>query len=147
MGDNMNRNATQGAIERGRTALGIEFRSTCTKAILVSEDLVPAATGSHEWENRHENGIWTYSLEDIWTGLHECYRDLRAKVLENYAVELQTIGAIGFSGMMLGYMAFGENEDLLIPSRTWRNSITEEAAVLTPESWTPRICGVDRRGS
>jgi sugar (pentulose or hexulose) kinase len=128
MGDNMNRDVTQEAIEGGRTALGIEFGSTRIKAVLVGEDLMPVASGRHEWENRYENGIWTYGLEDIWTGLHECYRDLRAEVLENYAVKLQTIGTIGFSGMMHGYMAFDENEDLLVPFRTWRNTITEEAS-------------------
>ena len=45
--------------------LGIEFGSTRIKAVLVGEDNAPIASGSHEWENRLDNGVWTYTLEDI----------------------------------------------------------------------------------
>ena len=124
----MNQNDTQKAIESGRTALGIEFGSTRIKAVLIGEDHTPIASGSHDWENRHENGIWTYSLEDIWTGLQESYRKLASEVLEKYNTPLQTIGAIGFSAMMHGYMAFDKNGNLLVPFRTWRNTITGQAA-------------------
>jgi sugar (pentulose or hexulose) kinase len=66
---NMNRNDTQEAIDSGKTVLGIEFGSTRIKAVLIGEDHTPIASESHNWENRNENGIWTYSLEDVWTGL------------------------------------------------------------------------------
>ncbi len=124
----MNRNDTQKAIESGKTALGIEFGSTRIKAVLIGEDHAPIASGSHEWENRYENGIWTYSLEDVWKGLQESYRNLSNEVLEKYNTPLQTIGAIGFSGMMHGYLAFDKDGNLLVPFRTWRNTITGQAA-------------------
>src|SRR5215216_8037774 len=125
---NMNRNDTQKAIESGNTALGVEFGSTRIKAVLIGEDHTPIASGSYEWENRYENGIWTYSLEDIWTGLQESYRKLRNEVLEKYNIPLQTIGAIGFSAMMHGYIAFDQDRNLLVPFRTWRNTMTGQAA-------------------
>ena len=124
----MNRNDTQKAIESGKTALGIEFGSTRIKAVLIGEDHAPIASGSHEWENQYENGIWTYSLEDVWKGLQESYRNLSREVLEKYNTPLQTIGAIGFSGMMHGYLAFDKDGNLLVPFRTWRNTITGQAA-------------------
>ena len=121
---NMNRNDTQKAIESGKTVLGIEFGSTRIKAVLIGEDHAPIASGSYDWENRYENGIWTYSLEDVWTGLQESYRKLSKEVFENYNTPLQTIGAIGFSAMMHGYMAFDKDGNLLVPFRTWRNTTT-----------------------
>jgi len=124
----MNRNDIQKAVESGKTVLGIEFGSTRIKAVLIGEDHMPIASGSHEWENRHENGIWTYSLDDIWTGLQESYRNLSQEVLEKYNIPLQTMGAIGFSAMMHGYMAFDQDGKLLVPFRTWRNTITGQAS-------------------
>ncbi|MBN1145744.1 MAG: FGGY-family carbohydrate kinase [Anaerolineales bacterium] len=124
----MNRNDTQKAIESGKTVLGIEFGSTRIKAVLIDEDHSPIASGSHEWENRYENGIWTYSLEDIWTGLQDCYRKLSNEVIEKYNTPLRNIGAIGFSAMMHGYMPFDKGGNLLVPFRTWRNTITGQAA-------------------
>lgn len=124
----MDQNDIQKAIESGKTALGIEFGSTRIKAVLIGEDHLPIASGSHEWENRYENGVWMYSLEDVWTGLQESYLKLSSEVLEKYATPLKTIGAIGFSGMMHGYMAFDKNGNLLVPFRTWRNTMTEQAA-------------------
>jgi sugar (pentulose or hexulose) kinase len=124
----MNQNDIQKAIESGKTVLGIEFGSTRIKAALIGEDHTPIASGSYDWENRYENGIWTYSLEEVWTGLQESYRNLSNEVLANYNIPLQTIGAIGFSGMMHGYMAFDEGENLLAPFRTWRNTITGQAS-------------------
>ena len=67
-------------IEGGRAVLGIEFGSTRIKAVLVDEDNTPVAAGSHEWENRFENGVWTYSLDDIWVGLKDCNASLKADV-------------------------------------------------------------------
>jgi sugar (pentulose or hexulose) kinase len=118
----------QKAIESGKTVLGIEFGSTRIKAVLIGEDHRPIAAGSYEWENRHENGIWTYSLEDVWTGLQESYRNLSHEVVEKYNAPLKTIGAIGFSAMMHGYMAFDKNGNQLVPFRTWRNTITGQAS-------------------
>lgn len=124
----MNRNDTQQAIESGKTALGIEFGSTRIKAVLIGEDHRPIASGSHEWENRYENGIWTYHLDDVWTGLQESYRALCKEVFEKYNVPLKTIGSIGLSAMMHGYMPFDQDGNLLVPFRTWRNTITGQAA-------------------
>ncbi len=125
---NTDQKSIQKAIETGKTVLGIELGSTRIKAVLIDEHHTPIASGSHEWENRYENGIWTYSLEDVWTGLQESYRNLREEVLEKYNTPLQTIGAIGFSAMMHGYMAFDKGGNLLVPFRTWRNTITGQAA-------------------
>jgi sugar (pentulose or hexulose) kinase len=116
------------AIESGKTVLGIEFGSTRIKAALIGEDHTPIASGSFGWENQYENGIWTYSLEDVWTGLQESHRKLSNEVFENYDTPLQTIGAIGFSGMMHGYLAFDKDDNLLVPFRTWRNNITGQAS-------------------
>lgn len=116
------------AIENGKTALGIEFGSTRIKAVLVGEDNAPIASGSHDWENRLENNIWTYRLEDIWTGLQDSYAKMAEDVRQKYDVTLTTIGAIGFSAMMHGYMAFDKEDNLLVPFRTWRNTITGEAS-------------------
>ena len=109
-------------IEAGKTALGIEFGSTRIKAVLVDENNAPIASGSHDWENRHIGHIWSYSLEDIELGLQDCYANLVKDVKEKYGVTLNTIGAIGFSAMMHGYMVFDKNDQLLVPFRTWRNN-------------------------
>ena len=118
----------QERIIQGKTVLGIEFGSTRIKAVLADDKGVPLASGSHDWENRYENNIWTYSLEDIWTGLQSCYSDLARNVKEQYQVSLTTIGAIGISAMMHGYMPFDEAGELLTPFRTWRNNITGPAS-------------------
>ena len=125
--------AIKNAIRSGRTVLGIEFGSTRIKAVLVDESHEPIAMGTHDWENRLENNIWTYSLDDIWNGLQGCYRSLAEDVKAKYGESLTSIGSIGFSGMMHGYMAFNQAGELLVPFRTWRNTMTEEACKeLTP---------------
>ena len=128
----MDRNDTQKAIakiiESGKAVLGVEFGSTRVKAVLIDEDHTPIASGSYEWENRFENGVWTYHLEDVWTGLQESYRKLSNEVSEKYNVQLQTIGAIGFSAMMHGYLALDKDGNVLAPFRTWRNTMTGQAA-------------------
>lgn len=116
------------AIINGRTALGIEFGSTRIKAVLVDDKNNLIGTGGHSWENKYENGVWTYSLDDIWNGVQDCYSQLAQTVKEKYGVAIEKIGSIGFSAMMHGYMAFGKDNNLLVPFRTWRNTITEEAA-------------------
>lgn len=118
----------QKAIESGQTVLGIELGSTRIKAVLIGEDHLPIASGSHEWENRYENGVWTYNLEDVWKGLQESYRNLAKEVSRKYNTPLKTIGAIGFSAMMHGYVVFDKKGNLLVPFRTWRNTITGQAS-------------------
>ena len=115
-------------IESGKAVLGIEFGSTRIKAVLIDESHNPIASGDHEWENRLENGIWTYTLDDIWSGLRDSYNKLAEDVRTKYGVTLTKIGAIGFSAMMHGYMAFDKNGELLVPFRTWRNGTTGPAA-------------------
>ena len=115
-------------IEAGRAVLGIEFGSTRIKAVLNDNAGRPIAQGSHEWENRLENGVWTYTLEDIWTGLQDCYADLQRDVREKYGAQIRNLAAIGFSAMMHGYMVFDRDGSLMVPFRTWRNTMTAEAA-------------------
>ena len=115
-------------IVNGKTALGIEFGSTRIKAVLISSNNSPAATGSHEWENRLENGIWTYSENDIITGMQDCYASLVKDIESKYGVVPTTYGSVGISAMMHGYMAFDKNDKLLTPFRTWRNTMTEQAS-------------------
>lgn len=121
-------------IESGRAFLGLEFGSTRIKAVLIDEEHRPIASGDKLWENRFENGVWTYSLEDIHGGLQECYRNLSEDVEKQYGVKLKSLAAIGISGMMHGYLPFNDEGELLVPFRTWRNTITgEAAAALTKE--------------
>ncbi|MDD7079028.1 MAG: FGGY-family carbohydrate kinase [Lachnospiraceae bacterium] len=115
-------------IATGKAILGIELGSTRIKAVLIDEDNNTIASGSHEWENQLVNGIWTYSLDAIWTGLQDSYRDLAADVKKKYDVEVETLAAIGFSAMMHGYMPFNKDGELLVPFRTWRNTITGQAS-------------------
>ena len=115
-------------IEKGLTSIGIEFGSTRIKAVLIGKDFSILATGIHDWENRLENGIWTYSEKDIKEGLSDCFTDLMKNVREKYGTELRTTGSMGISAMMHGYLAFDKENRLLVPFRTWRNTITAEAA-------------------
>lgn len=121
-------------IVNGSTALGIEFGSTRIKAVLIDKNKEPIASGSFQWENSLVDGVWTYSLEDVWKGLQECYYNLKKDVEEKYNVRLIRVGSIGISAMMHGYMAFDDKGKLLVPFRTWRNTMTKEAAgILTKE--------------
>lgn len=121
-------NDIKNSILSGKTMLGIELGSTRIKAVLIGEDNTPIASGSHDWENSYINNIWTYSLEDVWTGLQDSYKKMASDVKQKYGVTLQTIGAIGFSAMMHGYLVFNKKGELLVPFRTWRNTITEKAS-------------------
>lgn len=135
---------TKEAIAKGETSLGIEFGSTRIKAVLIDNHYETIATGSYEWENRLENGFWTYSLVDIVTGLQAAYGEMKQQVEREHGITIRTIGSIGFSAMMHGYMAFDKTSELLVPFRTWRNTTTGAAAKeLTelfqfniPERWT-----------
>ena len=128
-GNNMNQMEAKTIICEGKAALGIEFGSTRIKAVLVDAANEVLAMGSHDWENRYENGVWTYSLDDIWGGLQDCYGSLLKDVKEKYDTEITRLSALGFSAMMHGYMAFDKDDNLLVPFRTWRNTITEQASV------------------
>ena len=119
---------TKQAVLEGRTVLGIEFGSTRIKAVLVDENTHPIAQGGYDWENRYVDNIWSYTLEDIWKGLQGCYREMAENVKKTYGVTLKKTGAIGFSGMMHGYMPFDKAGKLLVPFRTWRNNITGQAS-------------------
>lgn len=126
-GENTMNETAKEAIKAGKAVLGIEFGSTRIKAVLVDVSHTPIAMGTYDWENRLENNIWTYSLEDIWKGLQGCYKSLADNVEAKYGEKLTTLGALGFSGMMHGYMPFNAEGELLVPFRTWRNTMTEEA--------------------
>lgn len=120
-------------IQEGKAVLGIELGSTRIKAVLIGEDHAPIASGSHDWENQLVDGIWTYSLDAVWAGIQDAYRDMAEDVKRQYGETVTTIGAIGFSAMMHGYMAFDKAGELLVPFRTWRNTITGEASLKLTE--------------
>jgi len=117
-------------ISGGETYLGIEFGSTRIKAVLIDRDHAVLASGGHNWENRLEGGFWTYSMEDVFTGLQDAYAKLAANVQKTYGVPLTRVGAMGVSAMMHGYLAFDAEGKLLAPFRTWRNTTTGQAADL-----------------
>ena len=110
------------------TAIGIELGSTRIKAVMIGRNHEVLAQGDHTWENRFENGVWTYSLEDVRTGLQDCFAKLKKDVLSKFDTELTTTGAIGVSAMMHGYLPFDKGDRQLCEFRTWRNTITQEAA-------------------
>ena len=111
-----------------KTALGIELGSTRIKAVLIDEKHLPIASGDYEWENQLVDGIWTYSMQAIHTGLRACFAALREDVKTRFGQELTTVGAIGVSAMMHGYLPFDKDGKQLAEFRTWRNTITGEAA-------------------
>ena len=103
-------------IESGRAVLGIEFGSTRIKAVLIGEDHAPIATGAHDWENMLVDGIWTYSLEDIWTGIQDCYQDMAKDVKAKYDIALESVGAFGVSARM-------QRKSMVLPSKSLRQSV------------------------
>ena len=115
-------------IINGTAVLGIEFGSTRIKSVLIGKDHKVIASGSHEWENDYVDGIWTYSERAILSGLQSCYADLKKNIQSEYHVTLKRIQALGISAMMHGYLPFDKNMNLLVPFRTWRNTITGQAA-------------------
>lgn len=80
------------------------------------------------WENHWEGGCWTYHMDEVWSGLRAAYAELAADVEKRYGVKLTRVAAMGFSGMMHGYIALDGSGELLAPFRTWRNTTTGEAA-------------------
>ena len=115
-------------IESANTSLGVEFGSTRIKAVLLSDSGEMLASGNFDWENDLVDGIFTYPLEKVISGLQTAYKALKTEVKEKYGVVLCNIGSIGISAMMHGYLAFNMDGELLVPFRTWRNTITAEAA-------------------
>ncbi|MBD5303691.1 MAG: FGGY-family carbohydrate kinase [Bacteroides sp.] len=126
-------------IKQGKAVLGIEFGSTRIKAVLIDENNKPIAQGSHEWENKLVNNLWTYSIEAIWHGVQDCYSDLRNEVKDRYGVEIESLAAIGVSAMMHGYMPFDKEGNILTPFRTWRNTNTGKAAAELSELFNYNI--------
>ena len=126
-------------IEAGKAILGIELGSTRIKAVLIDQENKPIAQGSHTWENQLVDGLWTYSIEAIWSGLQDCYADLRTNVKNAYGIEIETLAAIGVSAMMHGYMLFNKKEEILVPFRTWRNTNTGRAAAALSELFVYNI--------
>ena len=115
-------------IESGKACLGIEFGSTNIKAVLIGEDYEVLASGSYRWASSFENGYFTYSMEEVKEGLRAAYAAMKKEVREQYGVTLRKIGCIGISAMMHGYLAFDEDDNLLVPFRTWQNTTTARAA-------------------
>ena len=124
----MNTETVKRTIENGRAVLGIELGSTRIKAVLIGEDNAPIASGGFAWENRLENGVWTYHLDDVWTGVAASYKELADNVKNEFGVTIKSLAAIGFSAMMHGYLVFDKNGEQLVPFRTWRNTMTADAA-------------------
>ena len=131
-------------IRSGNAVLGIEFGSTRIKAVLIDQDCKPIASGAYDWENRFEDGIWTYSQEDILAGLRGVYADLVRDVQKQYGIRIEKLKAMGVSAMMHGCIECDEDYHFLSPFRTWRNTITAaESEELTklfgypiPQRWT-----------
>ena len=111
-----------------KSVIGIELGSTRIKAVLIDEKHIPVAQGDYEWENQYVNGVWTYSMDMVHNGLQACFANLKADVKDKFGVELTTVGAIGVSAMMHGYLPFDKEGRQLAEFRTWRNTITGEAA-------------------
>ncbi len=120
-------------INDGNAILGMELGSTRIKAVLIGQDHSPIASGAHDWENRLENGVWTYHMEDVWTGVQHAYAELAADVQAKYGVTLTKLGGIGISAMMHGYLPFDKDGKQLCEFRTWRNTMTEQAAAQLTE--------------
>ena len=99
--------------------LGIELGSTRIKAAAVDETFTPVSSGDYTWKSSFENGVWTYPLEDAWTGLKAAIAGVKDR---------ENISVMGISGMMHGLLAFDRDWKLLTPFRTWQNTMTAEAA-------------------
>lgn len=114
-------------IRAGKTSLGIEFGSTRIKAVLIDDTYRTIASGDYSWASHLEDGLWSYTDEEIWKGLQTAYAEMAHDVEQAYGEKLTRIGHIGFSAMMHGYLAFDEAGNLLVPFRTWQNTNTHQA--------------------
>ncbi len=134
-----NQDEIKQAIQAGNTFLGIELGSTRIKAVLIDADSAPIASGAFDWENKFENEVWTYSLDEVWTGMQTVYQNLVADIQTRYGVKPGAFAAIGISAMMHGYLPFDANGRQLAPFRTWRNTITEKAAAILSQEFAFNI--------
>ena len=131
-------------LEQKSTSLGLELGSTRIKAVLAGPDGTVLASGAHDWQNRFEGGYWTYHLDEVWTGVQHAFRDLARNYEAAFGEPLRTVGALGVSAMMHGYLPFDRQGRPLTAFRTWRNTTTRAAAeALTerfrfniPQRWT-----------
>lgn len=119
--------------EQKSNSLGIELGSTRIKAVLAAPDGTVLASGAHDWQNRLEGGYWTYHLDDVWAGIQDAYAQLKADYRSRYGQPLQTVGALGVSAMMHGYLPFDKAGHQLAAFRTWRNTTTLPAATALTE--------------
>ncbi len=122
-------------IKEGKTSIGIEFGSTRIKAVLIGDDFTVAASGAYDWENSFIDGVWTYSLDEVKAGLQGAFFALADDVKSKYGIAVEKVASIGISAMMHGYLAFDENDKLLVPFRTWRNTMTEQSADAVTEAF------------
>ena len=109
-----------------KTMLGIELGSTRIKAVAINEKHVPVSSGDYTWKSSYENGIWTYDLAEVWKGLKAALSGVENR---------EAISAMGVSAMMHGYLAFDKDWNLLVPFRTWQNTITGQAAAELTEAF------------
>ena len=107
--------------------IGIELGSTRIKAVLIDDKFDPVSSGESVWENKLENGIWTYGLDEVWQGMQSAVSALLANTREK-GLSLDKVASIGISAMMHGYLPFDRDGRQLAPFRTWRNTITGPAA-------------------
>ena len=114
--------------EQKSNSLGIELGSTRIKAVLAAPDGTVLASGAHDWQNRLEDGYWTYHLEDVWAGIQDAFRSLKEDYRSRFGEPLHTVGALGVSAMMHGYLPFDSSGRQLAAFRTWRNTTTRPAA-------------------
>ena len=126
-------------IRAGKACIGIELGSTRIKAVLIGEDHAPLAQGVHDWQNTLADGVWTYPLTEVRDGLQDCFRSLMEDVQKQYGVALTSAAGFGISAMMHGYLVFDEMDEQLVPFRTWRNTMTEEAAAKLTETFSFNI--------
>lgn len=126
--ENIDKSKVKDVIENGQGIIGIELGSTRIKAVLIGPDNMPLASGGHGWENTLADGIWTYPLEEVWSGIQTSFAELQNDVEKQYGAVIKKVQAIGFSAMMHGYMVFDADDQQLVPFRTWRNNIQEQAS-------------------
>ncbi|MGL4052962.1 xylulokinase [Staphylococcus haemolyticus] len=135
----MNNTQIKQFIEDGHLTVGIEFGSTRIKAIAIDDQCQTLATGSFEWENSYRNGYWTYSVNDAWVGIQKAYGAMTQELKEKYDATVKQLASLGISGMMHGYLPFDDNDDLLVPFRTWRNNNANKAAEILREDFQVNI--------
>ena len=107
-------------------ALGIELGSTRIKAVAIDQNHIPVSSGDYTWKSSYENGVWTYDLAEVWKGLKQAVSGVENR---------ENIAAMGVSAMMHGYLAFDKDWNLLVPFRTWQNTITGPAAAELTEAF------------